>query len=228
MSGRSDARAELIRQERKIPLIQHTPWKGHLYEEGIESQRVCIVGHSHWLDEGKEDSDDFTIDVVQGVIDGSCRISFFTQIKNYFDFSDHKEFWARVIFLNYLPECIGGPKERYNIETSDQVKRAKERFEDLIQKESPHKVFVFSKQAWSTFPLSRKKEVTDKGSRALDSREFPGFSWRTYDAGDHDAMAFGLRHTQGADGKLMRRAVRHILDIPVPGILSRTYELSLH
>ena len=114
-------------------MIQHIPWKGQRYEEGIESQRICIFGNSHWLGEGKEDTDDFTIDVLQGVIDGSWNLSFFTQIRNYFGYTDHKEFWDRVIFLNYLPECIGGPKQRYNFAPRDQIELAKVRFLTLIR-----------------------------------------------------------------------------------------------
>jgi hypothetical protein len=180
------------------------------------------------LDDDKEDTNDTTIEVLKGVVGGSCNISFFTQIRNYFGSTDHREFWDHVIFLNYLPESVGGPKNRYNTGTEDQIERAKVRFVTLIRKERPHKVFVFSKRAWSHFPITPEEGATNKDASALDPKEFPGFSWRTYDPGGHVVMAFGLRHTQGANGQRMRRAVRHILDIPVPGILSRTHELSLH
>ena len=198
-------------------MVQHTPWVGSRYEEGIESQRICILGYSHWLEEGEKDSDDFTNYVLKRVLDGTWKnIEFFNRIKGYFEFTDHKAFWERVIFLNYMPECIGGPNERYYSGTEEQIKRAKARFQELIRKERPHKVFVFSKRAWSTFPMTREEDATGKDALVLDPQEFPQFSWGTYDAGGgHVVMAFGLRHPQYALGQPMHLAVRHILNKPL-------------
>src|ERR1700739_1430469 len=199
-------------------MLQHIPWKGHRYEEGINSQRICIVGNSHWVDEGEKDSIDSTIVVITKVIEGFWNIAFFTKIRNYFGFTCHREFWDRVIFVNYLPECIGGPNERYNTGTKEQIECAKQRFLTLIRKEHPHKVFVFSKQAWSTFPTTREEEACGRAGPVLSPNEFPEFSWGTYDAGGHLVLALGLRHPQWADGQLMQRAVRYALNKPAPDV----------
>ncbi len=99
--------------------------------------------------------------------------------------------------------------------TKDQIKRAKERFLNLIREKHLDKVLVFSSVAWSRVPATREEEATGKGALGLDPKKFSGFSWGTYDANGHIVMAFGLRHPQGADRVRMRQAVRHILDMPL-------------
>jgi hypothetical protein len=92
--------------------IQHIPWCGSNYGKGIEGRRVCIVGYSHYKDNGELDTDGFTVGVLEDVIRGARRIAFFTQIKNYFAFKEHGEFWNRVLFFNYVH---GRPARRRDI-----------------------------------------------------------------------------------------------------------------
>jgi hypothetical protein len=195
-------------------VVQHEPWVGTEYRSGIQGKRICIVGNSHWTD--GPDTDDFTIGVVTDVISRKQNIAFFNQIKNYFGFEDHAAFWSRVIFFNYLPEVIGGPEDRFLKATDEQVKRGQSRFHCIIGKRRPDIVMVFSNEAWSNLPKTREEQTTGKNALALDEGQFPGFSWGTYAVGDgHIVKAFGLRHPQGADGTVMRQAVRHILEQPL-------------
>jgi len=195
-------------------MIQHIPWHGPHYQEGIEGQRICIVGYSHPWGRGGKDSPNATKQIVSGVINGTEKIRFFSQVRRYFGFEDNAAFWNRVIFFNYIPECVGGPDDRYKRGTAEQVKHAKARFLSLIQRDRPHKVLVFTKQGWSTFPATREEEATGKNPPVLSLKRFPDSSRGTYDAGGHIVMAFGLRHPQYANSLLMRRAVRQILDKP--------------
>jgi hypothetical protein len=119
--------------------IQHIPWCGSNYGKGIEGRRVCIVGYSHYKDNGELDTDGFTVGVLEDVIRGARRIAFFTQIKNYFAFKEHGEFWNRVLFFNYVLDCVGDFGDRYKTASYDQISRANFRFRRIIMDERPHK-----------------------------------------------------------------------------------------
>jgi hypothetical protein len=192
-------------------MSEHTPWRGPQYEIGINRERIAIVGYSHWLAENEEDSDECTKEVVSRVITGEYSDTpFFNQIRNYFAFESNKEFWNRVLFFNYLPDSIGTGDERFNTGTVEQIERAKERFARIIGERRPHKMLVFTKKGWATLPPTREEQA---GDPLPLGKEFPEFSWGTYEAGvdHHIVMAFGLRHPQGAKSELMRRAVQRIL-----------------
>jgi hypothetical protein len=195
-------------------MSEHIPWCGPQYEIGINRERIAIVGYSHWSDE--EDSDECTRDVVSRVITGEYSdIQFFNQIRSYFGFESNEEFWNRVLFFNYLPDSVGTGDERFKTGTVGQIERAKERFARIIGERRPHKMLVFTKRGWATFPPTREEQA---GNDPLPlGKEFPEFSWGTYGAGvdHHIVMAFGLRHPQGAKGELMRRAVQRILAMPL-------------
>jgi hypothetical protein len=192
-------------------MIQHEPWRGPKYRTaGINGQRLCVVGYSHWLGKGDKDTRGLTKKVVSGVIDGHYNFNFFNQIRSYFGFEDNA-FWNHVIFFNYLGECIGGPEERFRKGTKDQIERANERFLNIIRNERPHKVLVFTRQGWSDLPCTREEK-----EEALDPKKFPDFSYGTYDAAGHIVTAFGLRHPQGAPRQLMREAVQYILKRKLP------------
>jgi hypothetical protein len=84
-------------------LIEHRPWlRQEKYSLGIEGQRIAIVGHSHWQDPDNPkdvDSDDYTVDVLHQVIDGTCRPPFFPHIRGYFGWPTN-DFWNHVMFFN--------------------------------------------------------------------------------------------------------------------------------
>lgn len=199
----------------KFSLMEHDPWVGSGYETGIEGQRIAIIGFSHHNEkEEGEDRASFSKEVVEDVITGEERYAFFTQIRNYFGFDDHSNFWNRVMFFNYLPECVGSDDERYGYGTEEQHILAKDRFLRLIRMEyPPHKVLVFTVKGWEACPPTREEELEDGVCRPLGA-DFPGFTYGTYDANGQIVMAFRLRHPQGANGELMRRAIQHILAMP--------------
>jgi hypothetical protein len=194
-------------------MVEHTPWVGEEYNAGIEGQRLAIVGYSHWLGEGEKDSSDCTRTVISKVIGAEeefDHIPFFVQIRNYFNFASHSDFWNRVLFFNYISECIGAREERYETATPDQIERAKVRFLRIIQERLPHKVLVFTTKGWPGLPATLEEQKPSGRAPRL-AAEFGGFEWGTYKTNGHLVMAFGLRHPQGASGKLMRRVVQHIL-----------------
>jgi hypothetical protein len=136
---------------------------------------------------------------------GELRIPFFTQVRNYFGYNDHKAFWQQVMFFNYLPNCVGGGDERYNGGTSEQVNIAESRFLCLIEEHRPDKVLIFT---------ARSKDFPPVENRLQSIQGFPKFKWGTYSGRNHRASAFFLRHPQGAEAVTMQSAVKYILDLP--------------
>ncbi len=142
--------------------------------------------------------------------------AFFDHVQRYFGFDDRAAFWSRVMFLNYLPDLVGSGENRYAWGTHDQHDRARARFQRVLDRRRPDKVFVFSMKAWDSMPGFRR---ADPGGKPLGG-EFPrSFEWGTYDAGSdgHVTAAFGLRHPQGASKDIMMRAVRRAMGINLPG-----------
>jgi hypothetical protein len=187
-----------------VVVIEHAAWLGPDYKLSINQQRVAIVGYSHWREEGDEDTVEATRECLRQVISGEWNIQFFNQIRNYFFYEDHGTFWRRVMFFNFLPNCVLR-SEKFKRGTDEQITCAQDRFLRLIREQLPDKVLIFTARHWA-FPR------TDSVRQQLGS--FPKFSWGTYRVDDHTAKAFFLRHPQGASGELMRGAVKYVLDEP--------------
>ena len=192
--------------------VDHKPWKGPLYDSaGINGQRIAIVGHSH---HGGQDNNGYTNAAVRDVISGRERYRFFTSIRNCFGYNDDGDFWNRVLFFNFLPSSVGPDEDRYNRGTAKQVELARERFLRILSDQTPQKVIVFSKKAWSTLPETIE-EALPIGKLNLLEIEGKGCEWGTYPINGHVIVAFGLRHPQGADSALLRKTVRQIIAVPV-------------
>jgi hypothetical protein len=187
-------------------MIEHSPWIGCHYKDGINGQRIAIIGYSHWLGDGDEDSTEATIVCIRSVMSGEWKIRFFTQVRNYFGFDGHRVFWPHVMFFNYLPCCVGNADGRYDHGTNEQRAVAATRLLTLLREHLPDKVFIFSGRYWA-FPLTT-------GLCQKLGACYSNFCFGTYGAGTRHIPVFFLRHPQGANGDLMRRAVRHILDRP--------------
>lgn len=192
----------------------HERWKGAQYPSGIDSQRIALVGYSHWnRDPDRFDRAQFTEDVIRRVMNGESSHSFFTQIRNYFNFDDHGAFWQKVLFFNYVPRCIGGPDERFAVADESWNDSANKRFREILARDTPDKVIVFTSKGWGSLPpfdapLHSEFDPTSLAGAIL--RDPCG----TYHAGAKPVMTFGLRHPQGAPAEIMCRAVKRILELP--------------
>jgi hypothetical protein len=118
------------------------------------------------------------------------------------------------LFFNYLPRCIGGPDERFDVADESWRDSANERFRDILRNYAPDKVIVFTSKGWGSLPpfdgsLQYKFDSSDLVGAVL--RDPCG----TYRVGSKAIMAFGLRHPQGAPAEAMSRAVQRILEIPI-------------
>jgi hypothetical protein len=187
-------------------MIDHLPWIGAAYSTGINGQKIAIVGYSHWSDESDNEGAQATRECIQNVISSDWKIRFFTALRNYFGYVDHGAFWNKIIFFNYLPNCVGNGEQRFEHGTEEQREYAKERFKRIVGEERPQKVLVFTSRRWA-FP--------EVDCTSLSPSNFPSFSYGQYHVGDHTALIFFLRHPQGAKKTLMKSAVEYILDMTI-------------
>ncbi len=185
-------------------MVEHTPWRGPSYKTGIGGQKLAIVGYSHYLQPDDTDDDDFTRQVIiKDVLDRKRDLFFFNQIAGYFGMD--LDFWQHVIFFNFLPACIGFVEDKFREGTPHQLALGKVRALKVINDEKPDKVFVFTKKGWLAFPPT-------------DQSFPPEFRWGTYQLSGHPVTACGLRHPQGADGEMMRKAVGTVMAMPYRGM----------
>lgn len=190
--------------------IEHRPWVGENYATGFDGQRIAIIGYSHHRDENDPDTPSFTLAVMQEVIDKD-PYAFFKQVRSYFGVEEVAEFWNRVLFFNFLPNCVGFDDQRYDAGTPKQKERARQRILELFAKYQPHKALVFTQKGWEQFPPAR--EEASGGTCPKLGAEFGDFSPGTYNTGGFVVTAFGLRHPQYAPYELMHSAVQHILKL---------------
>ena len=189
-------------------MIEHIPWRGPDYGTSFSGQKLAIVGYSHYLQPHDVDDNQFSIDTVKGVLAKKWDLFFFNQIAGYFGKDLH--FWNDVVFFNFLPSCIGYEEEKFHHGTSEQVAFAKDRVLRIITSEKPDKLLVFTHKGWEGFPQTNEEKLGDPTIPL--GKSYPAqFRWGNYDLDDHHAIAFGLRHPQGAKPDVMRRAVSEIM-----------------
>ncbi len=171
-------------------LIEHLPWRGCQYGQ-LDGQKIAVVGYSHWLDAGDRDHPDVTRDVIECVMEDRewANIAFFRQIRDYFGYSTHRDFWPCVAFFNFLPDCVGDEAERYRHGTEQQIERGRERFPRLLNELKPAKVFVFTRRYWALRPHN----LDD-----LDEGDLPEYARNFKKATCVGCPVFFLRHPQGA------------------------------
>jgi len=193
-------------------MIEHEPWRGPDCKRGIEGQRIAIVGYSHHRDPNHEDNNLFTNCVLERVASGEkIRDSLFPRVPGYFGFENSAEFWRRVWFFNFIPECIGTSDMKYGVASPDLIGRAKERFTRILRTERPsiQKVFVFTTKGWSSCPDT---VVEGRGGVCLRlGPQFDKVTWGEYRFGSRTVLAFGLRHPQFANRDDMTAAVSEAL-----------------
>jgi hypothetical protein len=172
------------------------------------------VGYSHHRDPKHADNNWFTKSVVETVVSGKkIGDSLFPRIPGYFGFEDRIEFWNRVWFFNFIPECIGTSDKKYATANVDLIERARRRFEKIIRRERPHieKVFVFTTKGWGNRPpTDREKRGEICTPLGLG---FEDVTWGECTFDDHTVLAFGLRHSLSANKVQMTAAVKKALSI---------------
>ena|SRR5665213_1552092 len=104
--------------QRKLKMIQHAPWKGRSNASGFKGQRIAIVGYSHYRSPRHADTYQFTKVVVERVLSGEQKgDSLFATVPGYFRIKYRADFWNRVLFFNFIPDCIGTSDNKFAGET---------------------------------------------------------------------------------------------------------------
>jgi len=188
-------------------MIEQHPWIGPLFStEGIDGQKIGIVGYSSW----GPDEASWTETCVRAVMSGSMKARFFTDIPRYFSKYSTKEFYERVIFFEFIPGSIGGVGERYKRATAEQSAAGYERMMRVSQFHRIEKLLIFSRKAWRSMPASKEHEV--QSNKMIGDIKF---EFRKYKTGDYIVTAVGLKHPQYAPRSLMQSAVEAALALNV-------------
>jgi hypothetical protein len=198
-------------------MVEHREWVGNNYKDGIMGNKIAIVGYSHHRDLDEIENDNWTVETINDVIVGKQRgDSFFPFVHTYFNIAcgineGKNEFWNKVVFFNYLPDSV---IDRFAIGRTEQVEKAKRRLFEIIERQRPTKLLVFTTKGWHSFPKTRE-EIAHRSLAPLGP-QFSNFNWGTYEQGGRIVSAFGLRHPQGARLDLMSGAVKEVLDFQLP------------
>lgn len=189
-------------------MIEHKPWCGPESNFGIDGQRIAIVGYSHYRDPKHPDNDEFTVGVMRKVLANDlARNSLFPRVPGYFGYERDRreEFWERVWFFNFIPQCIGTDDEKFSVAGYDLNERGRKRFLRILREAPIEKVFVFTTKGWSNCPYT-DEERKEKCCATLGPA-FKDVTWGTYTLDDRKVLAFGFCHPQRARKAHMRAAV---------------------
>lgn len=198
-----------------MSVIEHEPWIGDEYLTGIEDQKVAVIGFSHHVNETdhpRVTADMMSVIAGEGPDPGGWRkIAFFVQVRNAFGFSNHRDFWKRVMFFNFIPNSVGRDDARYAPGSATQLQHAEQRVLQLFEAYAPNKAFLFSTKAWNNFPKTRERQAGDDPKMG---ERFDDFRMGHYDFPQSTTTVLRLRHPQGARRALLADAVRYGFDLP--------------
>jgi hypothetical protein len=191
-------------------VIEHRPWVGDRYAvEGIDGQRIAIMGYSAYT---PTDYDGYTIECVSKVVSGADRtMRFFNVIPDYFN-RKAADFYARIVFFEFVPCAVGGPEQKFAVATPEQADAGRRRVLRIVQEHQVQKLLVLSAKAWSSMPL-----MVEAASGPLASLPGTGFRMGTYNIDGFRPIAVGLRHPQFARKAIMQAAVQAALALPTEG-----------
>lgn len=188
-------------------MIEHAPWVGSRYAaEGIDGQRIAILGYSAWT---PDDHEQYTVDSVRNVVSGAWKnVGFFNAIAGYFG-RPVADFYARVALFEFVPCSVGGGDQRYAVATPEQAETGRSRVLRIVRDHGVEKLFVFSAKALKDMP-----PTLEAASGSLPRLNGTAFKYGHYAREDGSrTVVVGLRHPQYAPGDLMRRAVAEAMSL---------------
>lgn len=195
-------------------MIEHTEWLASEYQQGIDGQRIAIIGYSHHDPDLENEKTNVTNTTLRAVVEQSGiakELVFFTHIQNYFGYEATNEFWNRVLFFNFVPDLVG--TDRWASATPAQIKRGRQRFARILDEHVPNKALVFSIKGWNQLCVEQKKEYGPSPLQLSDDETKPVYG--TYIGGGGATQVYQLRHPLYAAKREMTDRVREILKQPV-------------
>ena len=143
-----------LREFTALDLNRHNPAIGSCYGKEPSIGRLLIVAMSHYGGEYVR-SDEFTHDIVAGVINGERRISYFTKVAGLFCDADGRpytprDFYPLVAFYNFLPDVF---KVRQRVEKEQWLNPDAQRFFfRVVDSLKPQRVLITGEQLWRFLP----------------------------------------------------------------------------
>jgi hypothetical protein len=178
--------------------IVHLPFIGTAYKTGIRGRKIAIVGYSHYYDDLKQDSENFTRECIQKTVDKVWKPRFFSSIRNAFSHTDDGLFWNSVIFFNYVPTMIGTGADKFGRIADTSVMAANARFFQILDQFHPDLIFIFTK----------KVALASLGLEFVPMHApMSNFLFARRQSENGEQRIYRLRHTQGAKKADLRAAI---------------------
>lgn len=158
----------------EISKINFKPWVGKNYEQGINGNKVLVLGESHYCapvekrhcagqvcnQNNVKDCSNFTIGVIDSFVHKysgeryeQTFLCFERQITNKeLSQEEREEFWNSLIFYNYLQYALDGPKQEPSPTQWKMWAQSEEAFAELLQKYMPDKIIVWGKRLFEALP----------------------------------------------------------------------------
>lgn len=136
--------------------VSHHHWVGSAFDHR-SGEKIAVLGYSHYLGGGR-DHDAMTTDLLKSIVNNdhanhseNRNTPFFKKIATVFG-KDNGTFWNDVVFLNLIPNAIGGREEMYDWADHDSAVAGSTRLFEVLAKHNISKLFVFSAKAWESLP----------------------------------------------------------------------------
>ena len=152
-------------QDIKIENCLFQPWVGSQY--GSASQfniPILIIGESNYTDnpEREKPHETFTHRLIEGIIAGTWRHNFFSNIQRTFvekaDSKDlREEFWHSVAHHEYIQDWLPSPRVK---PSEDMCKKAKPIFKDVVSKLKPKCILFVCMRVYDKVALDFPEEST--------------------------------------------------------------------
>lgn len=164
--------------------LKFQPWIGNEYGEN-NSDRLLLLGESHYLQGEENHQSDFTTQVVTNFLnDEQMETPYFKRINLLFN--QDKSFWDKIAFANLIQSGLDVSKSQPTEEDLSTIAPA---YKILLNTLKPNKVVVLSKRMWDYWiPFEGGIEIIPKkpDSIALEVWQYE------YDGGT--CLATGIKH----------------------------------
>lgn len=132
--------------------INFLPWVGNVYMQGVNGQRVLLLGESHYQEpiENRNATNDYTDNFVEnGIVYRSQYWKNITEIlanKPFESISsdERKRLWNKFCFYNFIQFEVGATK----VPNSNDYINSEPMFLELIEALKPDKILVLMKRLW--------------------------------------------------------------------------------
>lgn len=156
--------------------------------------RLLILGESHYNKQLLIDPN-FTIDVIQDVVDGTICSSYryYTMLGKLFNPEDRSELFLNCAFANLIQVPLEKPRVN---PTSSEIGTIYDAFWEILRLTRPKKIIVTSIRAWNFWLPDADPRGKNVGDIHINNKH--SAIWR-YEFEDVSCHAIGISHPSGRD-----------------------------